>query len=195
MLKKALLTLPILFTFASADTIRPLLQIAYDGGGDDLVTIQHDYESDYTISAGDGLSFEAGMAIDNPASDLELQFLVGYKFDSDSASNGDITWDVIPMTALALINVQRWKFGGGLTYHVNPQLDGRFDSDTIDYQFDDAIGAVAQIQYAPMHSFAIGLRATFIEYELKNDATSTANANSLGIVGTFKFGGERSRYR
>lgn len=195
MIKKTLLALPLLVSFSTADMLRPVLQLAYDGGGDELVTIEHDYERDYTIDAGDGLSFEAGMALDNPMSNLELQFLVGYKFDSDSASNGDIDWSIVPVTALALINNYGWKFGGGITYHINPELDGRFGSDSINYQFNNAIGAVAQIQYNPVESFAIGLRATFIEYELENSPTDTADGTSLGIVGTFKFGGPRYRYR
>jgi hypothetical protein len=184
-----------LFSLAQANMIRPLLQISFEGGGDELVTIQHDYESDYTIDAGDGLTFEAGVAMDDPASNLEMQFLVGYKFDTDDADNGDITWSTIPLSALAFVKVEDFKFGGGITYHLSPELDGRFGREEINHEFESAWGGVLQAQYSFEDTFAIGVKATFIDYTLKGDNTQTANGNTIGIVGTFKFGGTRSRYR
>ena len=195
MMKKTLLSLPLLLSLSMADNLLPVLQLAYDVGGDELVTIEHDYERDYTIKAGDGLSFEAGIAVNNPMSNLEFQFLVGYKTDSDSAYNGEIEWSTVPLTALALVKSHGWKFGGGVTYHINPKLDGKFSNDTINYNFDNAIGVVAQIQYSPIDMFAIGIRTTFIEYELKNRPSNRADGISIGVVGTFKFGEERSNYQ
>jgi len=181
-------------SLTQASGIKPIIQLAIDAGGDELVTIEHDYSSDVHIDAGDGFSLEAGMAIEI-APNFENQLLVGYKFKEDNAYNGDISWDAIPLSALGLFKVQNWKFGGGLTYHISPELDGRFDNDEINYEFENALGVVAQIQYEVANSFALGIRATFIEYERKNDHTQTASGNSLGVVGTFKFGGERSRFR
>jgi len=195
MYRLTLLFLMTLLSVAQADTMRPLLQIAFEGGGDELVTIQHDYDGDYQISAGDGFTFEGGMSIDNPASNLELQFLIGYKFDNDDADNGDITWSIVPLSALAFVKIQDFKFGGGLTYHLSPELDGGFGNDTINYQFENAWGGVLQAQYSFVDAFAIGVKATFIDYELKSDHTQKANGNSIGVVATFTFGGTRSRYR
>ena len=181
-------------SLTQASGIKPIIQISVDAGGDELVTIEHDYSNDVHIDAGDGFGIEAGMALE-VAPNVENQLLIGYKFKEDSAYNGDITWDSIPLTALGFFKVQGWKFGGGLTYHISPELDGRFDSDEINYEFENALGVVAQIQYEVANSFALGIRATFIEYERKSDHTQTASGNSLGIVGTIKFGGERSRFR
>lgn len=181
-------------SLTQAAGIKPIIQLAIDSGGDELVTIEHDYSSDVHIDAGDGFSIEAGMALEI-APNFENQLLIGYKFKDDDAYNGDISWDSIPLTALGFFKVQNWKFGGGLTYHISPELDGRFDNDEINYEFENALGLVAQVQYEAFNAFAIGIRATFIEYERKHDHTQTASGNSLGIVGTFKFGGERSRFR
>jgi hypothetical protein len=196
MIRKIIFLLTTLSTLSSADAIRPLLQFGFSSGGNELVTVQHDYSSDYTIDAGDGFSIEAGMSIYNPIANFETQLLIGYKFDSDSADNGDITWSMIPISALAFITAQNWKFGGGLTYHINPSLEGDFNKKTrIRDDFDDAIGGIIQIQYQPIDMFAIGIRGTFIEYQLTNNPSQKANGNSLGIMATFKFGGNRSRYR
>ena len=181
-------------SLAQASGIKPIIQLSIDSGGDELVTIEHDYSSDVHIDAGDGFSMEAGMALEI-APNFENQLLIGYKFKDDDAYNGEISWDSIPLTALGFFKVQNWKFGGGLTYHISPELDGRFDNDEIHYEFENALGVVAQVQYEAFNVFAIGIRATFIEYERKSDHTQTASGNSLGIVGTFKFGGERSRFR
>jgi len=195
MLKKLLLTLPIVLTLSYGDFIKPVIQFSFEGGGDELVTIDHDYENDYTIDAGDGLSLEMGMSIDNPIANFETQLLIGYKFDSDSASNGDITWSMIPITALGFIKVPYWRFGGGFTYHISPELQSTFDNDRFTDEFNNALGGVVQIQYEPTDFFAVGLKGTFIEYELKRDPSKKASGNSLGLVITIKFGGTRSRYR
>lgn len=181
-------------SLTQAAEIKPLIQLGFSSGGDELVTVEHDFSNDVTIEAGDGFTIETGMAIE-VTPNFENQFLIGYRFKDDNAYNGDISWDTIPLTALGFFKVQNWKFGGGLTYHISPELDGRFDKDEINYQFENALGVVAQIQYEVMNAFAIGIRLTFIEYERKHDHTQTASGNSLGVVGTFKFGGERSRFR
>ena len=205
MLKKiSLLTLLTLASINASDDLKPILQMGYDFGGTTLATVEHDgyYESSVNkIRAGQGLSLEAGAVIDSP--NLELQFLIGYKFDNDSASNGDVTWDVIPFTALAMFKSHRWKFGGGLTYHLNPALNGSFKGydgngdyfhDEADDEYENAFGAVAQMQYRLTNNFSMGLKGTFIEYKLKKDNTITAKGNAIGVNFSYIFG-ERSRFR
>jgi hypothetical protein len=188
----------------NAESLKPIFQMGYNVGGTTLATIERDgyYDSSINkIRAGQGLSFEGGAVLDAP--NMELQFLIGYKFDQESASNGEVTWDMIPFTALALIKSNRWKFGGGVTYHLNPELVGSFKGvdnngedfhDKVDDVYENAIGGVAQIQYMATDNFAIGIKGTFIEYKLKEDNTITANGNSVGINFSYAFG-ERSQFR
>ncbi|SFV69980.1 hypothetical protein MNB_SV-14-1467 [hydrothermal vent metagenome] len=205
MLKKIPLLTFLTFSFINAsNTLNPILQIGYDFGGTTLATVEHDGYYDSSINkvrAGQGLSFEAGAVVDSP--DLELQFLVGYRFDNESASNGDVTWDVIPFTAIAMFKSYRWKFGGGLTYHLNPSLEGSFIGydrdgdyfhDKADDEYENAIGGVAQMQYRVTDNFSVGLKGTFIEYKLKSDNSLTAKGNSIGVNFSYIFG-ERSEFR
>lgn len=205
MLKKiSLITLFALNTFLVSDELKPILQIGYDFGGTTLATIEQDgyYDAGVDkIHAGDGLRLEMGAVVDSPA--LELQFLVGYKFDNESASNGDVTWDTIPFTALGMFKSRQWKMGGGLTYHLNPSLEGSFTGydqngnyfhDEADDEYEDAIGAVIEMDYRATNNFSIGVRGTFIEYKLKKDNSMTANGNSIGVNISYIFG-ERSRFR
>jgi len=195
MLKKILMTLPICMTLSYADFIKPVIEVSFEGGGDELVTIDHDYENDYIIDAGDGLNLAMGMSINNPVKHFETQLTVGYKFDTNSASNGDVTWSMIPITAIGFFKIPDWRFGGGLTYHISPELRSTFDNNRFTDEFNNALGAIIQIQYEPTSFLAIGLKGTFIEYELKGDPSQKANGNNLGLVLTIKFGGNTSRYR
>lgn len=199
--KISLVTLLTLGILSASDTVKPMLQMGYDWGGTTLATVYHDGYYDQgteKIRAGQGLSFEAGAAISNPSSNMELRFLVGYKFDSDSASNGDVTWDSIPFTGLAMFKANRWRFGGGVIYHLNPELSGGFGGDNVsaeDGEYKNAFGGVAQIQYMATDSFGIGIKGTFIEYELKSDPSYKAKGNSIGFVASYTFGNERSEFR
>lgn len=191
----------------TASDLNPILQFGYDFGGKTLATVeQYDYYNGYEtakIRAGQGLNFELGAAVDNPESDLEFQFLVGYKIDRESASNGSVTWDRIPLTALAMIKKNKWKFGGGVTYHLNPELSGSFSgydnngnyfNDSVDDQYEDALGGVIQVQYMASEAIAIGVKGTFMEYKYKNDPSVTASGNSVGINFTYTFG-KQSEFR
>ena len=208
MLKKttlaSLMILPLL-TFANSEvpTIKPMIQFGYDFGGKTLATVYNDYDGITKIRAGAGARLEAGAMVSSAQNPLELQFLVGYKFEGETASNGDVTWDSIPFTALAMFKNKKWKFGGGLTYHLNPHLSGSFSgydntgtyfNDTVNDRYDNALGGIVQIDYKATDNFAIGLRGTFMEYKLKNDSSVTANGNSIGFNLSYAFG-ERSEFR
>jgi len=209
MLKKVSLLALLAFNslFASND-LKPIIQIGYDFGGTTLATVEHPqtydrYADVNKIRAGEGLSLEIGAVLSNPNGNMDLQFLIGYKFDEDSAENGSVKWDTIPFTTLAMFKSKKWRFGGGVTYHLNPEIAGNFSGyengkpfkDEIADEYKSAFGGVAQIQYMATNSLAIGLRGTFIEYELKDDPTIKAKGNTIGLNFSYTFGNERSRFR
>ena len=200
----SLLMLPVT-TMANSETptLKPMVQFGYDFGGKTLATVYNDYDGTTKVRAGSGARFEVGAMLTSPQNPLELQFLVGYKFEGETASNGDVTWDSIPFTALAMFKNKKWKFGGGVTYHLNPYLSGSFSgydntgtyfNDAVNDRYDNALGGVAQIDYMATDNFAVGLRGTYIEYKLKNDPSVTANGNSIGFNLSYAFG-ERSEFR
>jgi len=211
MMKKISLSLIAMATIGSqnltASDINPIVQFGYDWGGDTLAEVRHyDYYTGYVVRklrAGQGLSFEGGASITSDSNDLELKFLVGYKFDEESSFNGSVTWEQVPLTAVAMIKKNRWKFGGGITYHITPRLSGGFSgydnnnvyfNDTVDDRYENTLGTVLEAQYSFTDSAAIGIKGTFIEYKLQNDPSVIANGNSVGINFTYTFGKE-SVYR
>jgi len=205
MLKKLSLLSLFTLTLLNATTqLKPIIKIGYDLGGTTLATVDDGdfYEqSIHKIRAGQGISFETGAVVDSP--NLELQFLIGYKLDQESASNGEVTWDLIPFSAIAMVKSESWKFGGGVTYHLNPELVGSFSGydhngkyfhDRANDAYENAIGGVVQIEYRATKNLSIGLKGTFIEYKLKEDNTIIARGNSVGINFSYIFG-ERSQFR
>ncbi|HHS92684.1 MAG TPA: hypothetical protein ENK82_05010 [Campylobacterales bacterium] len=211
MIKKISLSLIAIATLGSqnlsASDLNPIFQFGYDFGGNTLAEVEHyDYYTGYVVNkirAGQGVSFEGGASITSDSNDLELKFLVGYKFDQESSFNGSVTWEQVPLTAVAMIKKNRWKFGGGITYHITPRLSGGFSgydqnniyfNDSVDDSYEDTLGTVLEAQYNFTDSAAIGIKGTLIEYKLKNDPSVIANGNSVGINFTYTFGKE-SVYR
>jgi len=205
MIKKIVLTtLLALPTLSMAQTnLTPMIQMGYDWGGTTLATVYHTYEADQKIKAGNGLNLEVGAIVDAPDSPLELQLLVGYKFDYISDYNGDVTWDTIPFTAIVMLKEKRWKFGGGVTYHLNPELSGSFSgydstgtyfNDSVNDKYKNALGGVVEVQYMATDNLSVGLKGTFIDYKLKSDSTVTAKGNSFGINFSYAFGA-KSEFR
>ena len=200
-------TLLLSTTAINASDLKPVLQFGYDLGGETLATVEsYDHYDGYDTSkirAGQGLNFEVGASVSSEESPMEFQFLIGYKIDRESTSNGSVTWDRIPMTALAMIKNDRWKFGAGLTYHLSPELSGSFTgydnngdyfNDSVDDEYEDALGGVLQVQYQFNTAIAVGIKGTFIEYKLKNNPSIIAKGNSVGINFSYTFG-ERSEFR
>jgi hypothetical protein len=211
MIKKTSLSLMAIVALNSnilmASDMNPILQFGYDFGGETLATVEsYDYYDGYETSkirAGQGINFEVGAAISSKESPIEVQFLIGYKVDRESTSNGSVTWDRIPMTAIAMVKKNKWKFGGGLTYHLNPELSGSFTgydnngdyfNDSVDDEYDDALGGVVQAQFMISETMSVGIKGTFIEYKLKNNPSIVAKGNSVGINFSYAFG-ERSEFR
>ena len=208
MLKKltrnTLIVLALISTVKAENTLKPIVQFGYDVGGTTLATVYNDYDGVARVRAGQGVRLEAGAVISDKNNPLELQFLVGYKIDQESASNGKVSWDTVPFTALAMLKYGKWKFGGGATYQLDPYISGSFSgfdntgvffNDTISDRYEDALGGIAQINYMVNRALSVGVRGTFIDYKLKNNPLVTAQGNSIGFNMSYTFGHERSRFR
>lgn len=87
-------------------------------------------------------------------------------------------------------DVDKIRAGQGLSFEAGAAISND----------DNAIGGIAQIQYRATNAFSLGVKATFIEYDLINslpgvEEAKTVDGNSIGIVFNYTFGNERSRFR
>ena len=81
--------------------------------------------------------------------------------------------------------LKMFRFGGGITYHIRPSLDGDGVVDEIGADFDNALGFVLQSDILFGYYYA-GLRYTAIEYEVEGH-NADVGGNSVGVLLGFRF--------
>lgn len=165
---------------AMSDTLRThfLMEAGLHAGGDPLIKAPYTNGDIATIDAGEGLALSLGVLFDKPY--VQTRLKLGWRYTGILANNGDIDWTRLPIDAVVLYKLDRWRFGGGLTYHLNPRLKGSGAADYIDVDFASTLGALAEIDYFVSRKVYLGGVFTLIKYDAKEYAITT-NANSLGI--------------
>ena len=185
---------------AYAVDVRPAFKVGAELGGDTLVSVQTNGGGSDTrkLSAGQGLFLGGGASILSDAKDLEGEVMLSYKFAGVSAQNGDINWSVLPLDALLFYRMPNFRFGGGLTFHINPTLKGSGDASGLQANYKNAAGVVLQADYMFGEKIKLGLRLTGIKYKadtvssasnLQGNPTPATNpkAGSIGVVFTVSF--------
>lgn len=138
------------------------------------------------IKANEGFTIGAGVRVMHPDKHLDTEFTIAWKNEGISASNGNIDFTRYPLEALAFYNMNTWRVGGGLTYHLNPKLDGSGIADGLNVAFKDALGFVLQVDFLSGKQMALGLRYTSIDYKLE-DGGGTAKGDGVGFAIGFYF--------
>ena len=169
---------------AQAADVRPFVKAGLDFGGDTLVTAIFVGGETETIKANEGLYLGGGVSVQDVAPNVDVEISLAYKFTMIDASNGDIDWTMMPLEGLVFYRVDKWRFGGGLAYHLNPKLKGSGVVGGLNDKYDDALGFVLQADYLINRNMAVGARYTNVKYELESGGPS---AKSGGIGGTFSY--------
>lgn len=181
-----LTTLAALGTAQAAD-VRPLIKTGLDFGGETMVNVLFANGETQKVRGNEGFYLGGGAAIINDAKDWEYHITLAYKMAFIDAENGDVDWTRIPFEALAFYRLQRVRFGGGLTYHLNPRLEGSGVVGGLDVKFKNALGVVLQVDWRITENIALGGRFTAIEYEAKSGGVGTAEANGVGVAFSMSF--------
>jgi hypothetical protein len=171
---------------AQAADVRPFVKAGFDFGGDTLVTVIFLGGETESIKANEGFYFGGGMSILNDAKNFEMELSVAYKFNSVTASNGDVDWTTLPVEMLVFYRLPQWRLGGGLTYHLDPELDGSGVVGGLNVKFDDALGFVLQADYLITPNMAFGARYTNVEYEPEGGGSS-AKSDGIGVTFSYRF--------
>jgi hypothetical protein len=169
-----------------AAEVRPIVKAGYDLGGDTVVNV-----AGKSVRANKGFFAGGGVSILADSKVLEGEISASYKFFTVTAPDGDIDWTVLPLDALVFYNLPEFRFGGGLTYRLNPTLKGRRAAGGLNASYGDALGLVLQADYVFDKRFTFGLRYTRVDYKQDSvqtnpsvAATPPANlrASGFGIV-------------
>lgn len=153
----------------------------YDTGGDTLVTVTFVGGDTDKIKANEGLFFGGGVSIVNDAKDVETEITLSYKIDDITASNGDVTWSRWPIDALVFYRAPSVRFGGGLTYHLNPDLSGSGVVGGLNVKFKDALGFILQVDWRITDKLSLGARYTALDYDVEGGGGSI-KSNGIGVV-------------
>lgn len=166
---------------AHAAEIGPMFKVGYDTGGETLVTVTFTNGERSSIKANQGFYFGGGVSILNDAKTVETEVSLSWKFQSITASNGDVTWTRFPLDALVFYRLPRVRVGAGLTYHMSPKLDGSGVAGGLNTEVKDAAGGVLQADWRITEAMNLGLRYTALEYKDKTTSTA-AKSNGVGVV-------------
>lgn len=183
----ALLVASTAFGAAHAADVRPLVKTGLDVGGETMVNVLFTNGETQKVRGNEGFYLGGGAAIISDAKDWEYHVTLAYKMAFIDASNGDVDWTRIPLEALAFYRLPRVRFGGGLTYHLNPRLEGSGVVGGLDVKFKNALGVILQADWRITEKIALGGRFTFLEYDAKSGGTGSAEANGVGITFSMNF--------
>jgi hypothetical protein len=149
-------------------------------GGDELISVLFTSGSTDSIKAGDLLSLAIGTNFD-VSDNVESRITFGVKLDVISASNGDITFTRYPVNVLLLYKSDSLRIGGGLTYHLSPELSGSGIAAGVNGQFDDALGFLGELDWYFSQNAYFGFRLTNIDYTVSSTSIKFSG-NSVGVV-------------
>lgn len=183
-MKKLLLKISALLFLATstAHASNLLLEAGLHIGGDELATVNFIGGDSQSMEAGGMISFAAGLKSDVGES-LELRTTIGIKFDSITASNGELDFTRYPVNAMLFTKGETFSIGIGATYHLNPEFKASGFTGDFTASFENALGFIAEVDYALSEKAYLGLKFTSIDYEINGPFSSTEfNGNSIGVV-------------
>lgn len=169
-----------------AAEVRPFVKAGYDFGGEAIAEVVFTNGDRETIRANQGFYLGGGASILTESRTMEIELSAAYKLGGVRGSNGEVDWRRFPLEALWFYRFEKVRLGGGLTYHLNPKLDGSGVVGGIDTKFDDALGVVLQGDWRVSESFTLGLRYTSIEYQVSGTSFK-AKGNGLGVTAGYRF--------
>lgn len=179
---------------AQAGPFRGVLGLGVEFGGDDLLQLTYSDGSTSSLEAARGVSVAVGglyHAFRTEAHRIEVQGTIALKYGTlKAASNQDASFIRYPLELLAFYGYEpfRVRIGGGLAYHLAPNISAEGSLLNADVDLDNALGGVLQADYLISPSFAVGIRYTFLEYK-GTGTTATADASAVGVNLTlFLFG-------
>jgi hypothetical protein len=166
--------------------VRPLVKGGFDFGGDTIVTARFTDGSTRSIKANQGFYVGGGASVLNDDGTLEAELSLSYKMGLISANNGDLKFTRLPLEALGFYRWTHFRLGGGLTYHINPRLEGSGVASNVTHSFDNAAGFVLQGDYLFTPKFSVGARYTNIKYKQTNPS-ATFKGDGVGVTIGYRF--------
>ena len=185
---RLLFPLVLLFAASRASALGMYFEGGLHFGGDDLVKVTYTDGSSDSIQAGRLLSLAIGVT-EQISYNVQGRVSLGYKYDFIKADNGTVSFSRMPLDILAMYYKHQWMFGGGLTFHLSPEVEVDVTpSVTGPPAYDTAYGLVLAFDYNTygyyQRDWYLGGRVTLINYK---NPTGSFSGNSVGVVFGYMF--------
>jgi len=168
--------------------ISGLATLGLDIGGDKIETVNYTNSSSEDINAGALFSIGVGVIFHTQlAAGPETQFTFNWKSDFTTASNGDLSFDRYPIELIQFYRLNKMRAGAGISYHVNPTLNGSGFAAKRQTSYDNALGYVFEMDYDITPTIYLGGRVTIIEYQNSQQPERRYDGHSLGFGAGIRF--------
>lgn len=162
-------------------------------GGDELASGSYTNGGSFSIKAGSGLMLNLGVAV--PLTDkVDGVVTVGYHSASTSATNGDVSFKRTPIELLGFYALDKnWRAGGGLRSASSAKLSSSGAASSVgNYDFDNSLGAVLEVQYLMDKSAQSrarwGFSGRYVVESFEEKTTKTkVNGNHIGMSVIFMY--------
>lgn len=160
----------------------PTVDVGVLFGGDKLAERTYVLGGTDSVYAGKGVFADLGVLHNFDTPDWAFKATVGIHSGFSAGFGSDISFKRYPFDLVLLYSDGNQHFGGGLTYHANPKLNG--NGHVPDVTFKDAVGGILEYQYR-----VFGLRYTYIRYQVDGPCTGSCSfdGSTLGFFFNFVF--------
>lgn len=167
-----------------------VIGLGIDFGGEVLGQVVYSDGSSASVNANKGVAINAGAIFPNGrGSAFSTQITLGYKLGGVRGSNGDVTWSAIPLEAIEFYRLNSLRTGLGISYYLNPQLSVNIPGSSYVDKYNNAIGIIAQVGWAPVREhYSLDLRYTSIKFQLSNVQSAPAvDGSVIGLYAGYRF--------
>lgn len=167
----------------------PVFNAGLSFGGERLATVEVDTAfngiEEEDIRAGELFMFGGGLLFTER--NFQLQATFNYHVDGIFGENGDASFTRWPLELLAFTTTPRWRVGGGVSYHIDPEVEIDIDFQPREKaKFENAAGIVFQADYRFNENLSLGLRHMAIDYEVEGN-DNEVDGDNTGLIFTVNF--------
>lgn len=176
----ATLVFLILYGLIPSAYARALVELGVHTGGDELTLVDDTNTVIESTKAGALYSLALGgtLAITD---NIETQFSIGIKSDSNFTTDSEASWVRYPVNGMLFYYSEDFRLGLGATVHVYPKYKVSGATKNASSSYKDAIGGLLEIDYRVTGQLHMGLRYTNIQY-VREDDGRRFDGSSIGVL-------------
>lgn len=178
------------FAAAKSQSVEWIAGAGLELGGEELGQVTYSDGSTAPVNANNGIMLNfGGIFANGDDSAFSTQISLGYKSGGPRIWSSDVNWSAMPLDIIEHYRIDNLRLGLGITYHFNPQLKVNLPSSSFVNKYNNSIGILAQISWAPVReNYSFDLRYTSIKFQ-QSDLPSAPliNGSVGGLYATYRF--------